>query len=91
MVAGSRFGLTLAARTPTGEARPTNPRREAKPGNYKALFRSTAPADPRWWLASRGWDAAFFDVAERSDSYGRPLLVDESDVDRARLVDATRL
>jgi methyltransferase (TIGR00027 family) len=90
-VSGSRFGLTLAARTPAEEVRPANPRGEAKPRNYKALFQSTAPDDPREWLASHGWHAEFFDMAERSDSYGRPPRVDELDVDHARLVDATRL
>ena len=90
-VAGSRFGLTLAARTPPDVVRPANPRPETKPRSYKALFQSSAPDDPRGWLASRGWHAEFFDVAERSDSYGRPPLVSESGVDRARLVDASRL
>jgi methyltransferase (TIGR00027 family) len=89
-VAGSRFGLTLAARTPTEELRPASTRVGSKPRNYKALFQSTAPDDPRWWLAAHGWRAELFDVAERSDSYGRPPLVGASGVDRARLVDATR-
>lgn len=89
-VTGSRMGLTLAASDRLGAWRTAHPDGTADRGDYVALWRSTAPADPVGWLAAHGWQAALYDVAERSGAYGRPL--DDGDgVERARLVDATRL
>jgi methyltransferase (TIGR00027 family) len=94
-VTGSRMGLTLAPSDRLAAWRRAHPEGTAERGDYVALWRSTAPADPTRWLAALGWSAALFDVAERSAAYGRPL----GDVDgdgggdgnAARLVDATRL
>jgi methyltransferase (TIGR00027 family) len=89
-VPGSRMGLTLAASDRLGAWRTAHPDGKADRGDYVALWRSTAPADPVGWLAAYGWQATLYDVAERSGAYGRPL--DDSDgVERARLVDATRV
>ena len=89
------MGLTLAPSDRLAAWRRAHPEGTAERGDYVALWRSTAPADPTRWLAALGWSAALFDVAERSAAYGRPL----GDVDgdgggdgnAARLVDATRL
>jgi methyltransferase (TIGR00027 family) len=90
-VAGSRFGLTLAAAKRLDDRRNANGEDKAKPRTYKALFQSAAPEDPSGWLRSRGWQASLFTVAERSGFYGRPPGADDIGADRARLVDATRL
>ena len=102
-VAGSRFGLTLAAAKRSDERRRVsgengvngevrgNGEVGAKPRTYKALFQSAAPEDPWGWLGSRGWRADLFDVAERSGFYGRSPAADDAGANRARLVDARRL
>jgi O-methyltransferase involved in polyketide biosynthesis len=91
-VPGSRLGLTLAAPDGSSERGEANAAGgTARPRNYRALFRSSAPEDPREWLAARGWQADFFDLAERSDSYGRPSAEGDGGVGRARLVAATRV
>jgi methyltransferase (TIGR00027 family) len=92
-VPGSRLGLTLAAPSRSAERHDAADDEDgtAKPKGYKSLFQSSAPEDPRQWLASRGWQADFFNVAERSDSYGRPPAEGGTGVDRARLVDARRV
>jgi methyltransferase (TIGR00027 family) len=87
---GSRMGLTLAASDRLAAWRKAHPDGTADRGDYVALWRSTAPADPIGWLAAQGWRATLFDVAERSAAYGRPLD-DDGGPDGARLVDATRL
>ncbi len=90
-VTGSRMGLTLAASDRLAAWRKAHPEGKAERGDYVALWRSTAPADPTAWLAALGWNAALFDVAERSAAYGRPLDDGDGGADGARLVDATRL
>ena len=90
-VTGSRMGLTLAASDRLGAWRRDHPEGKADRGDYVALWRSTAPADPTGWLAALGWRAALFDVAERSAAYGRPLVEGDGGPSGARLVDATRL
>jgi methyltransferase (TIGR00027 family) len=92
-VPGSRMGLTLAASDRLAAWRKAHPDGNAERGDYVALWRSTAPEDPAGWLAAHGWRATLFDVAERSDAYGRPLddNGDDGGPDGARLVDATRL
>ena len=98
-VAGSRMGLTLAssdrldswrAAHPGGPSSPGGP---TSPGDYVALWRSTAPPDPVGWLASLGWRASLFDVAERAMAYGRPIDHAAGGGSRAgaRLVDAVRV
>jgi methyltransferase (TIGR00027 family) len=89
-VTGSRVGLTLAASDRLGAWRNAHPNGIADRGDYVALWRSAAPADPAGWLAAHGWRATLYDVAERSIAYGRPLE-DGDGVERARLVDAIRL
>ena len=94
-VPGSRMGLTLAASARLAAWRKAHPEGDRVRGDYVALWRSTAPADPSAWLAAYGWRAALFDVAERSATYGRPLddgfVESEEGRGGARLVDATRL
>jgi methyltransferase (TIGR00027 family) len=90
-VPGSRMGLTLAASDRLAEWRKAHPDGKADRGDYVALFRSSAPDDPIGWLATHGWRAALYDVAERSAAYGRRLHGDDAGPDGARLVDATRL
>ena len=90
-VAGSRFGLTVAAAEPLDDRRNTRGEDKAKPRTYKALFQSGAPEDTSRWLRSRGWRADLFDVAERSGFYGRSPAADDAGANRARLVDARRL
>jgi methyltransferase (TIGR00027 family) len=90
-IPGSRMGVTLAAPQRLDEWRKEHPDGAAKPGDYVALWQSTAPDDPAVWLGQLGWQAALFGVAERADAYGRPLdLVDEGN-NGAHLVDATRI
>ena len=94
-VPGSRMGVTLAASARLATWRKAHPDADTVRGDYVALWQSTAPAEPADWLASFGWDATIFDVADRSAAYGRPLddsLVNaEGGRSEARLVDATRL
>jgi methyltransferase (TIGR00027 family) len=93
-VPGSRMGLTLAASERLAAWRKAHPDGDGVRGDYVALWRSTAPADPAGWLAAHGWRAALFDVAERSAAYGRPLEerpVSGEGRGEARLVEATRL
>jgi methyltransferase (TIGR00027 family) len=91
-VTGSRMGVTLAAPGRLDAWRRDHPDGTSTRGDYVALWHSTAPEDPVGWLASFGWQAEVFDLAERSSAYGRPL--DESAQrthHNAGLVDATRL
>jgi methyltransferase (TIGR00027 family) len=90
-VPGSRMGLTLAAPARLDAWRREHPDGKGGPRDYVALWRSSAPEDATAWLASFGWQAALFDVAERSDAYGRPLEEGGGGATSARLVDATRL
>jgi methyltransferase (TIGR00027 family) len=90
-VPGSRMGVTLAARSRLDGWRRAHPDGTSGRGDYVALWRSTAPDDPAEWLASFGWQADVFDLAERSGAYGRPLGDDERRTNNAGLVDATRL
>jgi methyltransferase (TIGR00027 family) len=89
--AGSRMGVTLAAPQRLDEWRRDHPDGAARPGDYVALWQSTAPADPAAWLKQLGWRAELFGVAERADAYGRPLDSVDEGTHRAHLVDATRL
>ena len=86
----SRLGLTLASSRRLQAWREAHPDGASGPGDYVALWRSTAPAEAIEWLASHGWHAEVFDVAERSAAYGRPLEQDARRTDGARLVDADR-
>jgi methyltransferase (TIGR00027 family) len=88
---GSRMGLTLAASDRLAAWRKAHPDGQVEGGDYVALWRSTAPADPIGWLSALGWSATLFNVAERSAAYGRPLKDGAAGPDSARLVDATRL
>jgi methyltransferase (TIGR00027 family) len=88
-VPGSRIGLTLAAKNRLEGWRRDHPDGTASPGDYVALWQSTAPDDPIGWLASLGWYAELFDVVERAASYGRPLEESAGTSHGARLVDAT--
>jgi methyltransferase (TIGR00027 family) len=93
-VPGSRMGLTLAAPERLDawrRAHPDGADDDTGPGDYVALWRSTAPEDPIGWLASSGWRAEIFDVAERSQAYGRPLGDQEGMANASRLVDAVRV
>jgi hypothetical protein len=62
----------------------------ANPGDYVALWQSTAPDDPSGWLAQLGWRTSLFGVAERANAYGRPLDSIDQGNNGAHLVDATR-
>lgn len=91
-VAGSRLGLTLAAPDRLDAWRTAHPDGTAAgPGDYVALWRSTAPREVTGWLASFGWKGDLFGVGERSETYGRPLGSTPDGSDGARLVDALRL
>jgi methyltransferase (TIGR00027 family) len=90
-VPGSRMGLTLAAPERLEAWRRAHPDGAGGPGDYVALWRSTAPEDPAGWLASYGWRAELFGVAERSDAYGRPLGAGEATTHTSLLVDAVRV
>jgi methyltransferase (TIGR00027 family) len=86
----SRMGLTLASPERLRAWREAHPEGRSEPGDYVALWRSAAPAEVTEWLASHGWQAEVFDVAERSRAYGRPLEEGAQRQNGARLVDATR-
>ena len=86
----SRFGLTLASAHRLQAWRQAHPDGATTPGDYVALWRSVAPDKASEWLASHGWKARIFDVAERSAAYGRPLEGQARPATGARLVDATR-
>jgi methyltransferase (TIGR00027 family) len=89
-VPGSRMGVTLAARSRLDDWRRTHPDGATGRGDYVSLWRSTAPDNPAEWLASFGWDADVYGLAERSGAYGRPLGQDEGRSNNSGLVDATR-
>jgi methyltransferase (TIGR00027 family) len=86
----SRLGLTLASSRRLQAWREAHPDGTGGPGDYVALWRSAPPAEAIEWLASHGWHAEVFDVAERSAAYGRPLEQDARRTNGARLVDADR-
>jgi methyltransferase (TIGR00027 family) len=88
--AGSRLGLTLAAPKRLEEWRARHPDGVAKPGDYVALWQSTAPDEPTEWLEQLGWQAQLFSVAERASAYGRPLASPDEGRHGAHLVEATR-
>jgi methyltransferase (TIGR00027 family) len=90
-VAGSRVGLTLAAPRRLDRWRRDHPDGAARPGDYVALWQSTAPADPAAWLEQLGWRAELFGALERAEAYGRPLDSVGQGAHGAHLVDATRL
>ena len=89
-VPGSRLGLTLASSRRLRAWRAAHPDGTSEQGDYVALWRSAGPGQPVEWLASHGWRAEVFDMAERAASYGRPLEEDARHVNGARLVDAER-
>jgi methyltransferase (TIGR00027 family) len=89
-VSGSRMGLTLASPGRLKAWQEAHPDGKSGPGDYVALWRSTAPQDATEWLASFGWQAEVFDVAERSVAYGRPPEQTGGSTNSARLVSATR-
>ena len=86
----SRLGLTLASSRRLQAWREAHPDGKSKQGDYVALWRSAGPEQATGWLASHGWHAEVFDMAERAASYGRPLEQDARHVNGARLVDAER-
>jgi methyltransferase (TIGR00027 family) len=86
----SRLGLTLASSRRLQAWREAHPDGTGGPGDYVALWRSAPPAEAIEWLASHGWHAEVFGVAERSAAYGRPLEEDARRTNGARLVDADR-
>jgi methyltransferase (TIGR00027 family) len=90
-VSGSRMGVTLAASHRLDAWRQSHPDGATGPGDYVALWHSTAPDDPAQWLASFGWRAEVFALAERSRAYGRPLEARPGADTNAGLVNATRL
>ena len=79
---GSRLGLTMATRPPTGD------------GWIASLRRSTAPDDPAAWLAGHGWTAELTNPSDVLAAHGRlPDPGDPARPDtppRALLVAATR-
>jgi methyltransferase (TIGR00027 family) len=89
-VSGSRMGLTLASPGRLEAWKEAHPDGKSGPGDYMALWRSAAPEDATEWLASLGWQAEIFNVAERSVAYGRPPEQAGGNTNRARLVSATR-
>jgi methyltransferase (TIGR00027 family) len=89
-VPGSRLGLTLASPRRLQAWREAHPDATSSQGDYVALWRSAGPEQAIEWLASHGWHAEVFDMAERAASYGRPLEQDARQVNAARLVDAER-
>jgi methyltransferase (TIGR00027 family) len=90
-VAGSRLGLTLAAPDRLDAWRKAHPDGTADPGDYVALWRSTAPEEAVGWLAAFGWQGDLFAVAERAETYGRSLGPTPAGSNGGRLVDAVRL
>src|ERR1017187_917495 len=86
----SRLGLTLASSRRLQAWREAHPDGKSKQGDYVALWRSAGPEQAPGWLASHGWHAEVFDMAERAASYRRPLEQDARHVNGARLVDAER-
>jgi methyltransferase (TIGR00027 family) len=86
----SRMGLTLASAERLRAWREAHPDGSTGKDDYVALWRSVAPDKAVEWLASHGWKARVFDVAERSAAYGRPLEEHARPATGARLVDATR-
>lgn len=56
---GSRLGLTLATRPPTGS------------GRAAGLRRSTAPDDPAGWLSGHGWTAEIINPSDVLAAHGR--------------------
>jgi methyltransferase (TIGR00027 family) len=89
-IAGSRLGVTLAAPRRLEEWRRRHPDGAVHPGDYVALWQSTAPDEPTEWLAQFGWQAEVFSVAERAEAYGRPLASVDAGGHGAHLVEAVR-
>jgi len=87
---GSRLGLTLASSHRLQAWREAHPEGAGEPGDYVALWRSAGAEQAVEWLASHGWHAEVFDIAERAASYGRRLDPDAVGAGGARLVDAER-
>jgi methyltransferase (TIGR00027 family) len=87
---GSRLGLTLASSQRLEAWRQAHPEGTGEPGDYVALWRFAGAEQATEWLASHGWHAEVFDIAERARSYGRPLDPDGLRAGGARLVDAER-
>lgn len=87
---GSRLGLTLASSRRLETWREAHPEPSASASDYVSLWRSANAEHAIEWLASRGWHARAFDVAERSATYGRPLEEVSERASGARLVDAER-
>jgi methyltransferase (TIGR00027 family) len=88
---GSRLGVTLAAPKRLEEWRARHPDGIASPGDYVALWQSTAPEEPSEWLEQLGWRAQLFNVAERASAYGRPLPSADEGRHGAHLVEAVRI
>jgi methyltransferase (TIGR00027 family) len=90
-VVGSRLGLTLAAPRRLEEWRARHPDGAAtRPGDYVALWQSSAPDDPTAWLAQLGWQSRLFGVVERAAAYGRPVGAEEVAAHGAHLIEAVR-
>jgi methyltransferase (TIGR00027 family) len=87
---GSRLGVTLAAPRRRDEWRARHPDGVAKPGDYVALWQSSAPDDPAAWLAQLGWRARLFGVTERAAAYGRPVDAAAVGAHGAHLIEAAR-
>jgi methyltransferase (TIGR00027 family) len=87
---GSRLGLTLASAHRLQAWREAHPDGTGEPGDYVALWRSAGADQAVEWLASHGWHAEVFDIAERAASYARTLDPDAVHAGGARLVNAER-
>ncbi|HEY2577838.1 MAG TPA: SAM-dependent methyltransferase, partial [Streptosporangiaceae bacterium] len=64
---GSRFGLTMTGRPPSGD---DGQRRVTR---MMSLWRSAAPEDPVGWLAGHGWAAQLASARELLTSHGRQI------------------
>jgi methyltransferase (TIGR00027 family) len=84
--AGSRMGLTLAAR---GAVKRFGA--DAAPGSATSLWVSEVPDDPVGWLAGHGWDAGQHTLRACAAAYNRPYGAPPHREERlGRLVSAVR-
>lgn len=70
-VPGSRLGLTLASPRRLQAWREAHRDGTGVEGDYVALWQSAGPEQAIVWLASHGWRAEVFDIAERPATGGR--------------------
>jgi methyltransferase (TIGR00027 family) len=64
---GSRLGLTMTSRSPSGEDGPGRVTR------MMTLWRSAAPDDPAGWLAGHGWAARLASARDLLTAHGRSV------------------